>query len=509
MPLGQICNAGPALLVAVTLLALVASPSWAQHDEHDHSAPVPEQMGEDDFSHELPPEEASEEAHDLRHPELLHADDPEMPGDHLDNSAHEDEHAEMEMEMTSMLQPSDPMTRDGSGTSWIPDQSRMYALHRTSGTWQFMFHGSAWLRFNSQDVFGSGSRGARKVDLPNWFMGMAHRRLSSSSQIGFRAMLSLDPISVGGSGYPLLFQTGETYQGEPLIDRQHPHDLFAELAVAYGHEFNEDWGVFGYFGYPGEPALGPPVYLHRPSAAHLPDAPLGHHWQDATHIIFGTATAGVRYRTLKLDGSIFTGSEPDEERFGFDRPRFNSYSGRLSLNPNERWALQISRAFLKEPEVLHPGQNQWRTSASAMYVAPTPVGSGTWATTAIWGLNELVETAGHEGHAETSPLLHSLLVETDLQIGRQAVFGRAEWVQKPATELGITDLGHNLTFDIRALSLGYARQILDLGELRLDLGGHATLYRVPSSLKSTYGSSPMSLQVYLRLSPDLMRHGRR
>jgi hypothetical protein len=32
--------------------------------------------------------------------------------------------------------------------------------------------------------------------------------------------------------------------------------------------------------------------MHRPSQ-HDPDAPIGHHWQDSTHITFGVATLGA------------------------------------------------------------------------------------------------------------------------------------------------------------------------------------------------------------------------
>ena len=34
-------------------------------------------------------------------------------------------------------------------------------------------------------------------------------------------------------------------------------------------------------------------FMHRPSAADDPFAPLGHHWQDATHEAFGVVTTGL------------------------------------------------------------------------------------------------------------------------------------------------------------------------------------------------------------------------
>ena len=500
------------ILIVVLVWWIGFQPARAQLGDHEaHDAQIQDEAHDAQVQHEEDPlglDGADFSQEISREDPASRRASPEEIGSEVAESLPEKDHlpSEMKMErgMASLLQPALPMTQDGSGTSWTPARSPLHAYQQASGAWRFMLHGNAWLRYNAQDAFNSGTRGDSQFDVPNWLMGMAQRPLSRSSQIGFRAMLSLDPAIVGGRGYPLLFQTGETFEGDPLIDRQHPHDLFAELAVVYGQDLGNDWGVFGYFGFPGEPALGPPVYLHRPSAVHLPDAPLGHHWQDATHIVFGTATVGVRYGTFKLDGSIFTGREPDEERFGFDRPRFDSYSGRLTVNPSARWSLQVSRAFLREPELLHPGQSQWRTSASAMYVAPAPIGSGTWATTAVWGLNQRTASGGADDHGSGLPLLHSLLVESDLQFGRQAVYGRGEWVQKPADELGLGDFEHIRTFIIKALSLGLSREILQLGEFKVDVGGHATLFAVPSGLKETYGNRPMSLQVYLRLSPTAM-----
>ncbi len=159
--------------------------------------------------------------------------------------------------------------------------------------------------------------------------------------ISFQHLISLDPFTVGGEGYPLLFQTGETYNNEPLVDRQHQHDLFSEVSVSYAHSLSPKSDLFVYVGYPGEPALGPVAFMHRPSALNNPDATLTHHWTDATHITFGVATLGFRYGNWKIEGSSFTGREPGENRYNFDKPRFDSWSGRLSYNPTEKWALQF------------------------------------------------------------------------------------------------------------------------------------------------------------------------
>ncbi|HET6567977.1 MAG TPA: hypothetical protein VFG50_08425 [Rhodothermales bacterium] len=435
--------------------------------------------------------------------------------------------------MPGMLLPGVPMTREASGTSWQPDATLLEAVHTQAAGWNLMLHGNVYLRATSQDVFGAGDRGGRQFDAPNWFMGMASRSVGGGL-FGARAMLSLDPITVGGNGYPLLFQTGETFEGEPLIDRQHPHDLFSELAVSYGQEIGEKAGVFAYFGLPGEPALGPTAFMHRASAAHLSDSPLGHHWQDATHIDFGVATLGARYGDVKLDGSIFTGREPDENRYGFDTPRFDSYSLRLTANPTDRLSLQVSRGFLKSPEALEPEADQWRTTVSITYNAPFRT-RGAWSNTLVWGLNQPAKhSSGH-----TSDLL-SLLAESDLDFGRSAVYTRLEWVQKDAHELGIethppyTSLLHapgsgavlrttpvqppqdppgeapiyaNL-FNIGAWTLGFARDVDTFGNFKVMVGLQASVYRVPPDLRGTYGDFPVSGQVYLRFSPTRMLMGR-
>ena len=273
---------------------------------------------------------------------------------------------EMQMEMHSTIDLADPMSREGSGTSWIPDSSPMYGRMFMFGENMLMLHGAIFPRYTNV----STRRGDDRIDAPNWFMAMFSHPLGDSAQFGSRLMMSLDPLTEGGRGYPLLFQTGEAWNGEPLHDRQHPHDLFDELSFSLSQKFEHDLSAYIYFGYPGEPALGPPAFMHRPSAMDDPDAPIGHHWQDSTHITFGVATLGAQWRNVKLEGSIFTGREPDEDRYDFDRPRFDSYSGRLSWNPTRNLALQVSYGYIKSPEELHPETKIHRTTASAIYNLP-------------------------------------------------------------------------------------------------------------------------------------------
>src|SRR5437016_11686888 len=292
------------------------------------------------------------------------------PSDHQSDLSHQShsihEGHEMHMEMRSSIDLADPMSREGSGTSWLPDSSPMYGKMFMFGRDMLMLHGAIFPRYTNV----STRRGDDRIDAPNWIMGMYSHPLGDSTQIGARLMMSLDPLTEGGRGYPLLFQSGESWNDQPLHDRQHPHDLFDELSMSYSQKFDPDLSAYLYFGHPGEPALGPPTFMHRLSAMDDPDAPLGHHWQDSTHVTFGVATGGVQWKNVKVEGSIFTGREPDENRYDFDRPRFDSASGRISWNPIENLALQVSHGYIKSPEALQPDVNQHRTTASIIYNKP-------------------------------------------------------------------------------------------------------------------------------------------
>jgi hypothetical protein len=385
-----------------------------------------------------------------------------------------------------------PMNRNGSGTSWLPDASPMYGYMWHTPKWMFMAHGNIVLRYNSQDITSKGSRGDSKVDAPNWFMLMGQRRIGEKGLLHFNTMLSLDPL-FGGNGYPLLFQTGEIYNGEPLIDRQHPHDLFSELSLGYTHALTREADVFVYVAYPGEPAIGPTAFMHRPSTANNPDAPLGHHWQDATHIVFGVATIGFRYKILKLDGSVFTGREPDDKRYNFDKPTFDSFSARLTINPAPSLALQLSHAYIVSPEAHHPDENVRRTTASVTHIKDMGRDNHFVSSTTAWGLND-----GGD-HRE-----HSLLLESNLQLDRFAAYGRYEFVQKSSGELGLDQFEDHDMWNINALTLGANYAILRKWKTNFSLGAQGTISIAPSELDTTYGNNPLSGEVYLRISPTLM-----
>lgn len=415
---------------------------------------------------------------------------------HEHHTGAEDE--EEAMSMPHSFSKNLPMTRNSSGTSWLPDNAPMYGSMKHSGDWMYMLHGNLFLRYNNQDVFKAGNRGGDKIDSPNWLMGMGQRPVGDRGLFRFSTMISLEPFTVGGQGYPLLFQTGETWEGEPLIDRQHPHDFFSELSMAYTHELSPESDLFFYAGYPGEPALGGTAFMHRPSSFGNPDSPLGHHWQDATHITFGVATLGLRYLNWKVDGSIFNGREPDEERYGFDKPRFNSYSGRLSYNPSRSIALQVSHAFLNSPEVTHPEEDVNRTTAS--FIHALPLGTDTYLNSAVvWGYNYV--DADHNEH--------SLLAESALRIKNTSVYGRLEWVQKSTEELGLdeSEYGHDELFQTTAFTAGANRMLTESKYALFRLGVQSSIYFPDNELSDLYGDYPVAVQVYIRVSPRLMSGG--
>ncbi len=386
-----------------------------------------------------------------------------------------------------------PMNRNGSGTGWNPDATPMYGWMKSKNAWNYMVHGSLFIRQNWQNINNDYKSGGKQFDETGWAMGMAQRSVGKNGLLLFRTMLSIDPITIGGNGYPLLFQTGESYQGKPLVNRQHPHDLFSELAVAYTQRINNDVDVSIYAGYPGEPSLGPTAFMHRISAVNNPDAPLGHHWQDATHVTFGVATFGIRYKKFKVETSSFTGREPDENRFNFDRPRFDSYSYRVSYAPSQNFVLQASHAYIKSPESLSPNQNVKRTTGSIIY-SKKRTGNNLLTGALVWGYNDEINL-----HRE-----QSLLLEMNYQLKRIALYSRYEWVDKSTEELRVASLGDKI-LSIQSLTLGVNRSIASWLKTNIALGVQGTFNLIPSLLEPFYRINPFSAEVYVRVIPRLMR----
>lgn len=390
-----------------------------------------------------------------------------------------------------------PMSRNGSGTAWLPDNSPMYGYMLHTERWMYMLHGNIFLRYNNQDPGNEGSRGSSKFDAPNWFMGMGQTKVGTRGLFRFSAMLSLDPLTVQGEGYPLLFQSGETWQGEPLVDRQHPHDLFSELSVAYTHMFSENSDAFIYIGYPGEPAFGPVAFMHRVSSLYNPDAPISHHWQDATHITFGVATIGFRYGNFKIEASSFTGREPDEERYGFDKPRFDSWSGRLSYNPSPAWALQVSQARVNDVHEFGTREDLNKTTASAIHSLRIEANS-LLNSAAVWGYNH--DPAGHH------PGSHSFLLESALTRQSTTVYGKYEWVKKSTEDLLLdeSEYGHGTLFPVNSFTLGIQQRLMTILNTYIAIGAQGSLYQTSDQLDDLYGKNPMALEIYLRIYPGLM-----
>ena len=400
------------------------------------------------------------------------------------------DHATMDhggMAMSAMIGTLGPysMTRDASGTAWQPDSAPMNAIMGRAGGWSTMVHGFATLVYDDQ----GGPRGDRKNFVASMLMGMGQRPLGSGT-LTLRAMGSLDPL-MGKRGYPLLLATGETADGRTeLVDRQHPHDAFMELAAAYSHPLGGEVAGFVYLGLPGEPALGPATYMHRFSGLANPEAPIGHHWLDSTHVTFGVATAGLVYRGLKLEGSLFTGREPDEHRWDIERPRMDSWSVRATVNPTANLSAQLSHGFLKSPEQLHPEENVRRTTASVTW--NLPLGPGRlWQSTFAWGRND--PSGGDHGHAT-----NAFLLDSALQLGRWTVFGRAENVDKDELFEDGADALAGRVFNVGKLSLGGYHSV-PLGQLALDFGGLASTYDLPRAIEPRYGSSPTSFMLFTRL----------
>ena len=395
--------------------------------------------------------------------------------------------------MSSSVDLLDPMSQEASGTSWLPSSSPMYGkMFMLPSNNMLMVHGAIMPRYTN---IGS-QRGDRRFDAPNWGMAMFSHPLDSQSQLGLRGMFSLDPITEGGYGYPLLFQTGESWHHQPLHDRQHPHDLVSELAATYSHLLGGGKSAYFYAGYPGEPALGPPTFMHRLLAYDLADAPIGHHWQDATHITFGVATAGLNFGSkVKVEASDFTGREPDENRYSFDKPRFDSYSGRVSFNSDADNAYQVSYGFIKNAE--GDGADQHRITASWLY--DKPLGEDANFTTAlVWGQNNL----------NTEGKTNSYLAEADYQRGRNTFFTRIENIQKSGHELVLPEAElRGRKFDLGAYTAGYVRDLTHGTGIDTGLGFAVTADTHPAALNADYGGgTPLSFQIYLRFRPSRMKN---
>ncbi len=407
----------------------------AQHDEHDHDM------------HQ-----------DMHHGSAMH-----------DHGA---------MEMSGALGPY-AMRREASGTSWQPDASADMGEHVMLGEWSVMAH----LLVNAVYDRQNGPRGDDKAFVAGMIMAMAQRDFGDGNTLGLRAMLSPDPF-MGKSGYPLLLAAGETANGSTtLLDRQHPHDLFMELAASFSHRLSGDESVFLYAGLPGEPAFGPPAFMHRMSTMESPEAPIAHHWFDSTHITFGVLTAGYVKDDWKIEVSGFRGREPDQNRFDIEAPKLDSVSARVSFNPNENWALQVSWADVHSPEQLSPSVDETRISASAIYTVAWENESW-WSTTVGWALKDPSDGGS----------LNALMLESAYAPDSDwTLFGRGEVVEN--RELS----GTGRTDTVVKLSLGAIRDFEVAENVKLGIGALYTFTFIPNDLEPSYDGDPDGAMVFLRL----------
>jgi hypothetical protein len=399
-------------------------------------------------------------------------DMPEMQHDMAGMKMNMGEHVSFEL----------PSAHEGSGTAWQPASVSGHEWMWMPGSWELMAHGTIFMDYNQQ----GGPRGGGKAESVNFGMLMEQHRLGSGT-ILFRQMFSAESLTSPHPGFPELFQTGETYHGEPLVDHQHPHNVFAELAAQYTLPITEkiSWELYG--GPSAEPALGPVTYIHRASAAELPMAPLSHHLQDSTHTSFGVVTTGFVIDRLKLEASAFNGREPNEERWSIQFANLDSWSGRAFVAPARDWTAEYSIGRLEHPEALEPG-SQWRQSASAEYNRPLRAGS--WATSLIWGRVHKIATGVN---------LNSYLLESTINFrARDYAFSRLELVDKdelfPQTTLV-------KTYRIGAYTFGGVRDLISNRTWQMGLGADVTVYSKPAALNAAYGDRPISFQIFLRFRP--------
>jgi hypothetical protein len=370
-----------------------------------------------------------------------------------------------------------------SGTSSEPNSTPAPMLMKMSGKWMLMFHGNVFLVEQQQ----TSPRGGDKFFSTNWFMPMTQRQLGRG-ELTLRTMLSLEPATMTGREYPLLFQQGETAYGKPIVDGQHPHDFFMELALLYDWHVAEKTLLSLYVAPVGDPALGPTAYPHRASAAEDPLAALGHHQEDSTHISDDVITVGL---------ASFHGREPNEHRWEIQQGTIDSWSTRLTVQPGKNWSGQYSFGQLHSLEALYPTENQQRMTASVMY--NKPLKRGNWASSAIWG------------RTKSSPdgaIFNSYLLESTLQFAnRNFVWTRIESAERSNELLfGENPLPPNFVEtpigQVQAYTFGYDREIGKLPHVAAAFGAQVTAYGVPSSLRPVYGSDPVGVAVFLRLRPQ-------
>ncbi|MFM8542377.1 MAG: hypothetical protein ACKOAM_03905 [Chakrabartia sp.] len=384
-------------------------------------------------------------------------------------------------ETASMQHSPEPAFAEGSGTARLPgNKGAIHGIHISAGDWMVMAHGAVSTQYTNHD----GLRGDDKIYATSMAMLSASKE-SNWGRIQLRSMFSLEPL-MRNRGYPNLFVSGETAGGEPLVDRQHPHDLFMELAGRVDVNLSETSGVFFYGGPVGEPALGPSAFMHRGSSAYNPESPITHHWFDSTHITYGVATAGYFSPYVQLETSLFTGQEPDERRWNIKKPRFDSWSVRATLTPSPQWALQLSHGQLKQPEASHADEDERRTTASVHCAN----GKGLAAMLAFAAKDRV-----------PGDTLTAWIAEANWDLDRHnTLFGRFENVRNDELFPDHDAALHDQPFRVSKFQAGYAYRMPLTGPFELALGGSASAYVKPAALDAAYGKNPWGYTLFARLS---------
>lgn len=381
-----------------------------------------------------------------------------------------------------------------SGTSRQPAAWPMPMVMTPEGNWNLMWMGQAFVA----GIVQSGPRGDDGLYSTNWGMLGAARPVGAGA-ILLRTMVSLEPLTVLDRRYPLLFQTGETAFGAPIVDGQHPHDLLMEASVQYVRPLGRMGLVDFYYAPVGDAAMGPVAFPHRASALEIPQAALAHHWQDSTHIANNVFTAGWSRRFVGIEGSAFRGREPDENRWNVDFGKMDSWSTRLWGAPSERWLVQGSAARLRQPEASHPDDVVRATVSLHHFVARA--GRAAWATSLVWSRNyKTVEKRATQ----------AVTMETSLAIRNHHLAARLEWSQRDelfdSDHGALAELLHQTlagrAYDVTALTLGYTRDWIAIENLRSGIGANVTLYGIAGALKPVYGDRPFGVNVFVRLRLD-------
>lgn len=393
------------------------------------------------------------------------------------------------MQMTDMNAAGMFLMTNMSGTAVNPDAWPMPMVMKPMGSWNTMFMAEGFINDTQQ----SGPRGGDKFYSPNWLMADAGHRVGKKGAFQFQLMLSLEPATMADRRYPLLFQTGETAFGNPIVDGQHPHNFIMSMGFEYALSLGENTTLELYFAPVGDPALGPIAYPHRASAMELPQAPIAHHLEDSTHISDEVVTAGIVYKKVKLEASGFYGSEPGENRWTIQAGPINSWSTRLWYLPSKNWAAQVSAGHLTHPEALEAG-DQFRTTASVEY--SKPMQGSSWSSSLIWG---------RVHNTYTKRNLEGYTAESVVPIqGKNFLTGRIELADKDELFSGQPDIEQFLniyygsTFRIGAYTIGYTRDFAIFRNVETGMGANVETYSLPQAIKPYYGEHPIGGNVFIR-----------